>query len=223
MIRCEALGKHYGKQPILQNASLTLAPGEFVGLTGESGCGKSTLARLLCGVEAPDSGVIYLDGTPLVSPKRPYDRARGLAIQLVWQQPAASLDPVQKLGAGLRELCRCHRICPKGQEAALIEKMLADVGLEPDILTHLPHQISGGEAQRVALARAMLLRPRLLILDEATSMLDVTTQANLLALVRRLMGADGAVLLISHDQALVSCICSRSYRLCDHFLKEVSP
>ena len=103
-------------------------------------------------------------------------------------------------------------MAPRREETRRINDTLAQVGLEPGILEHLPHQISGGEAQRVAIARCLLFQPRLLILDEATSMLDVSTQANVLGVVCRLMHANGgSVLLISHDEGLVKLLCDQIY------------
>ena len=191
---------------------------------GASGIGKSTLAKILCGVMLPDAGAVFLDGKLLVSPKEAYDRKRGLAIQMVYQQPYATLDPSQKIGAGLRELISYHRLTKNRQETEkLIADILAQMQLPAKILAHLPRQISGGEAQRVALARCLLLRPKLLILDEATSMLDVSTQANLLVLVRaQMIPSGGSVLFISHDRALTDFYCDTVYAFDeDHRLKEV--
>ena len=222
MIRCEGLKKSFGQQLILENASFTIPDGELVGLYGRSGSGKSTLSKLLCGVYPPDDGEIYLDNVLLCSGKTPYERRHGLKIQMVYQQPYSALDPRQKLGSGFYELIRYHRIAPdKKAAAAKIEALLAEVGLERDILSRLPSRISGGEAQRISIARCLLFEPRLLILDEATSMLDVSTQANVLALVRRLMEKhNGSVLLISHDRELVEYICSRIYVLEHHCIRE---
>ena len=203
---------------------MTVPGGSIVGLFGASGIGKSTLAKLLCGVTAPDAGAVFLDGQLLVSEKEAYDRRRGLAIQMVYQQPYASLDPSQKLGAGLRELISYHRLTKNGQETEkLIADILAQMQLPAKILAHLPRQISGGEAQRVALARCLLLKPKLLILDEATSMLDVSTQANLLALVKaQMLPGGGSVLFISHDRALTNFYCDTVYEFDEgHRLKEV--
>ena len=203
---------------------MTIPDGSIIGVSGASGIGKSTLAKILCGVMLPDAGAVFLDGKLLVSPKEAYDRKRGLAIQMVYQQPYATLDPSQKIGAGLRELISYHRLTKNRQETEkLIADILAQMQLPAKILAHLPRQISGGEAQRVALARCLLLRPKLLILDEATSMLDVSTQANLLALVRAQMVPNGgAVLFISHDRALTDFYCDTVYAFDeDHRLKEV--
>ena len=203
---------------------MSVPGGRIVGVFGASGIGKSTLAKLLCGVLRPDAGTILLDGQTLVSDAAPYDRRRGLQIQMVYQQPHASLDPSQKLGAGLRELISYHRLTKNRQETEkLIADILAQMQLPDKILAHLPRQISGGEAQRVALARCLLLRPKLLILDEATSMLDVSTQANLLALVKaQMVPGGGAVLFISHDRALTEFYCDTVYEFDeDHQLKEV--
>lgn len=216
--------KSFGSQTVLQNVSLNIPAGSIIGVSGASGIGKSTLAKILCGVMPPDAGEVSLDGKLLVSPKEAYDRKRGLAIQMVYQQPYATLDPSQKIGTGLRELISYHRLAENRQETEkLIADILAQMQLPSKILAHLPRQISGGEAQRVALARCLLLSPKLLILDEATSMLDVSTQANLLALVKaQMVSGGGSVLFISHDRALTDFYCDTVYAFDeDHRLKEV--
>ena len=224
MLEIRNCRKAFGNQTVLRDVSLTVPDGRILGIFGASGIGKSTLAKILCGVTAPDAGEVFLDGQLLVSEKEAYDRKRGLAIQMVYQQPYASLDPAQKIGAGLRELISYHRLAENKRAAeAMIADVLAQMQLPDKILAHLPRQISGGEAQRVALARCLLLHPKLLILDEATSMLDVSTQANLLAIVRAQMVHDGgSVLFISHDRALTEHYCDTVYAFDeDHRLKEV--
>ena len=216
--------KSFENQTVLQDVSMTIPNGSIIGVSGASGIGKSTLAKILCGVTAPDAGAVFLDGKLLVSQKEAYDRKCGLAIQMVYQQPYATLDPAQKIGAGLRELISYHRLTKNRQETEkLIADILAQMQLPSKILAHLPRQISGGEAQRVALARCLLLRPKLLILDEATSMLDVSTQANLLTLVKaQMIPNGGALLFISHDRALTDFYCDTVYAFDeDHQLKEV--
>ena len=224
MLEIKNCCKAFGDQTVLQDVSMTIPDGSIIGVSGVSGIGKSTLAKILCGVMPPDAGEVFLDGKLLVSPKEAYDRKRGLAIQMVYQQPYATLDPLQKIGAGLRELISYHRLTKNRQETEkLIADILAQMQLPSKILAHLPRQISGGEAQRVALARALLLRPKLLILDEATSMLDVSTQANLLALVKaQTIPNGGSVLFISHDRALTDHYCDMVYVFDEgHRLKEV--
>ena len=224
MLEIKNCCKSFGNQTVLQDVSLNIPDGSIIGVSGASGIGKSTLAKILCGVTAPDAGAVFLDGKLLVSQKEAYDRKCGLAIQMVYQQPYATLDPLQKIGAGLRELISYHRLTKNRQETEkLIADILAQMQLPSKILAHLPRQISGGEAQRVALARCLLLSPKLLILDEATSMLDVSTQANLLALVKaQMVPGGGAVLFISHDRALTDFYCDTVYAFDeDHRLKEV--
>ena len=224
MLEIKNCCKAFGDQTVLQDVSLNIHDGSIIGVSGASGIGKSTLAKILCGVTAPDAGEIFLDGQLLVSEKSNYDRRWGLAIQMVYQQPYATLDPSQKIGVGLRELISYHRLTKNRQETEkLIADILAQMQLPPKILAHLPRQISGGEAQRVALARCLLLRPKLLILDEATSMLDVSMQANLLALVKaQMIPSGGSVLFISHDRALTDFYCDTVYAFDeDHRLKEV--
>ena len=224
MLEIKTCCKSFENQTVLQDVSLTIPGGSIIGVSGASGIGKSTLAKILCGVTAPDAGEVFLDGQLLVSEKSNYDRRRGLSIQMVYQQPYATLDPSQKIGVGLRELISYHRLTKNGQETkTLIADILAQMQLPAKILAHLPWQISGGEAQRVALARCLLLRPKLLILDEATSMLDVSTQANLLALVKaQMIPSGGSVLFISHDRALTNFYCDTVYEFDEtHQMKEV--
>ena len=224
MLEIKNCCKSFENQTVLQDVSLTIPDGSIIGMFGASGIGKSTLAKILCGVTAPDAGEVFLDGQLLVSEKRNYDRRRGLSIQMVYQQPYATLDPSQKIGAGLRELISYHHLAEnKKATETLIADILVQMQLPTKILAHLPRQISGGEAQRVALARALLLRPKLLILDEATSMLDVSTQANLLALVKaQMIPSGGSVLFISHDWQLTDFYCDAVYEFDkEHRLKEV--
>lgn len=224
MLEIKNCCKSFGNQTVLQDVSLTIPDGSIIGMFGASGIGKSTLAKILCGVTAPDAGAVFLDGKLLVSQKEAYDRKRGLSIQMVYQQPYATLDPSQKIGAGLQELISYHHLAENKKAAeALIADVLTQMQLPSKILAHLPRQISGGEAQRVALARCLLLRPKLLILDEATSMLDVSTQANLLALVKaQMLPNGGSVLFISHDRALTDFYCDTVYEFDEtHQLKEV--
>ena len=224
MLEIKNCCKSFGNQKVLDDVSMTIPDGSIIGIFGASGIGKSTLAKILCGVMPPDAGAVFLDGKLLVSQKEAYDRKRGLSIQMVYQQPYATLDPSQKIGAGLRELISYHHLAGnKKAVEALIADVLTQMQLPPKILAHLPWQISGGEAQRVALARCLLLRPKLLILDEATSMLDVSTQANLLALVKaQMVSGGGSVLFISHDRALTDFYCDTVYEFDeDHRLKEV--
>ena len=224
MLEIKNCCKSFGNQKVLDDVSMTIPDGSIIGILGASGIGKSTLAKILCGVTAPDAGAVFLDGKLLVSQKEAYDRRRGLSIQMVYQQPYATLDPSQKIGVGLRELISYHRLTKNGQETkTLIADILAQMQLPTKILAHLPRQISGGEAQRVALARCLLLRPKLLILDEATSMLDVSTQANLLAPVKaQMIPSGGSVLFISHDRALTNFYCDTVYEFDEtHQMKEV--
>ncbi|MBO4819300.1 MAG: ABC transporter ATP-binding protein [Firmicutes bacterium] len=206
------LSKSFGNKQILSGLSMELEGGRITGLFGPSGCGKSTVARILCGLEEPDGGDVLLDGQKLLS-KGYYDRKAGLGIQIVWQQPHASLDPVQRVGTGLKELASYHGLASGGKELeSLTDGVLASVGLSGDIKKHFPRQLSGGEAQRIALARALMLSPRLLIMDEATSMLDVSMQANISALVKEKIEKTGmGVLFISHDRDLLDHLADDIY------------
>lgn len=202
------LQKSFDGKTILGGASFCVGEGEIVGIYGGSGLGKSTIAKIIAGVLPADGG----SWTDL-----------GLQLQMIYQQPYGALDPRQTVGQSFSELIRYHKMA-EGRENIrnLTLESLAQVNLGPEILDHKPSRISGGEAQRVSIARALLFAPKLLILDEATSMLDVLTQAEVLGLVKKtITDRGGGVLFISHDAELVDYICSRVYLLEKTILKEI--
>lgn len=213
-----ALGirKSFDKKVVLSGADIKIERGSIVGLYGESGSGKSTLAKILCGLLRADGGRAELDGEVLFSPEARYNRKLGIKIQTVYQQPFAVLDPSQRIINGIREFILYHKIAKRENVSAAIDEFLIAAELERDILNHFPHQISGGEAQRIAIGKSLLIKPALLILDEATSMLDVSTQANILAMIKRETSKiGGSVLMISHDKQLVEFYCGEIYDVCD--------
>lgn len=212
----KTFGKGRKTLRVLDGVSLTVGDGEKVALTGSSGIGKTTLARIITGAERPDAGSVLLDGKPLYGKKFAYDRKLGVKIQTVPQHPFASLDPMQKVGAGVSEVFRAHMRAgvKESREAAL--RLLERVWLGGDIYDRYPSQISGGQAQRVAVAKALAVSPRVLIADEATAMLDAYQQAQVVSLLNDLAERDGlAVLFISHDAGLVNSFADRRYELYD--------
>jgi len=193
----------------VDGVTLSIAAGEAYGVVGESGCGKTTLARTLLGLQREASGEIRLEGRP-VSGLRPAEarRARS-AIQYVHQDPGAALDPWWRVGATLAEGLAIHGV-PAGERAPRIAEMLAAVGLDPAMAERYPHELSGGQQRRIGLARILLLRPRLVILDEPTAGLDLSVQASVLRLLGDLRARFGLTyLFISHDLSVVRRVCDR--------------
>jgi len=190
---------------------LDLRAGETLGVVGESGCGKSTLARALVGLEAPTSGSIRFDGQELVGLKSKAWRAIRRDIQMVFQDPLASLSPKFTVAKLLDEPLK--QLCPEldaAARAARVREMLAQVGLGEDALDKRPADFSGGQAQRIAIARALVVKPRLLICDEPVSALDVSVQAQIVNLLLDLQQKYGLTLLfIAHDLAVVRQISHR--------------
>ncbi len=213
MIELQNISKKFDNKTVLQDVSISFADNSTIGLLGESGIGKSTLAKILCGVVSADSGSATINNEVLFNESTKYNRKLGLSIQMVYQNPFSVLDPSQKIRKGIEELILYHHLASKKDVNTLIDSVAENVGLEKDILNHLPYQISGGEAQRIAIAKCLLLKPKLLILDEATSMLDMVTQANVLAMVKREMASNGSILMISHDKQLVEFYCSTVYKV----------
>lgn len=201
----------------LRCVTLRVGDGQKIGILGKSGEGKSTIARIMCGFEKPDSGNVLLDGKPLFDNKNRYDTKRGIAIQIIPQHPYQSLDPTQKVGSAVEETLLVSKKAKSRKEARAAAQSLFDkVLLERELYFRLPSQLSGGQAQRVAIARALALDTKVLILDEATSMLDISSQAQIIELLERIIKENNlSVILISHDESLVQTFADESYRLTD--------
>lgn len=204
MISVRDLAITFGSGPgavhAVRGVSFDVADGESFGLVGESGSGKSTVLRALAGLNRLWTGSATLGET---SARVPQPRL----VQMVFQDPYASLHPRHTVDRALSEPLEIHRI---GDANARVERALADVGLGPAFRFRYPNQLSGGQRQRVAIARALMLEPRVLLLDEPTSALDVSVQAEILNLLRRLrVERRLTMILVSHNLAVVAHMCDR--------------
>ncbi len=214
MIEVEGLSLDIGPVPILRDISFSIGAGEVFGLVGESGSGKSltalSLLRLLPHA-ARLSGTARLDGRDLLALTEAQMCAlRGSDIALISQEPMTALNPVMPIVAQVAETLRVHGRAGRGEATRMAVERLARVGLGHVDPGRYPHELSGGQRQRVAIAMAIALRPRLLIADEPTTALDVTTQAQILALLRGLVADEGmSLLLITHDLAVVAGMADR--------------
>jgi len=211
LLRIDDLSLSIGTMPILKGVSFACAAGQITGLIGESGSGKSMTAYAITQLlpkGAICSGQILLDGDNLLAKTETQMCAlRGDDIGLVFQEPMTALNPVKTIGAQVAETVRLHRGASRAEAAAIARDTLNRVGLPAAQfpLGRYPHELSGGQRQRVVIAMAIALRPRLLIADEPTTALDVTTQAGILALLRQLVNEDGmGLILISHDLGVVA-------------------
>jgi ABC-type dipeptide/oligopeptide/nickel transport system ATPase subunit len=190
----------------VRDVSFRVAEGEAFGLVGESGTGKSTVLRALVGLVEAWEGRMAVGGVPL---GRRRDRAFYKRVQMVFQDPYGSLHPRHTVDRILAEPIAIHGL-GGGDGGRRIERALADVGLGPAFRFRYPHQLSGGQRQRVAIARALVLEPRILLLDEPTSSLDVSVQAEILNLLTRLRRArELTLVLVSHNLAVVAHMCER--------------
>ncbi len=193
----------------LDNVSLTLIPGETLGVVGESGSGKSTLARCIIRLLDPDAGTVLLSGADIAHMKARALRPLRRRIQMVFQDPFSSLNPRQTIGDIIIAGPRAYGE-DRGQARERAADMLRLVGLGPEVMDRLPHEFSGGQRQRIGLARALMLKPDILIADEPVSALDVTVQAQVLKLlddVRKQMNL--AMLFITHDMRVAAQVCHR--------------
>lgn len=195
----------------VNNVSLDILKGETLALAGESGCGKSTLARLLMRLTDADSGEIFFDGNDISALSKrglhPYRKR----MQMVFQDPASSLDPRMKIRDILAEPLEVWHICKDRRETdERILELLEMVELKESVLDRYPHQFSGGQKQRIGIARAIALNPDLIVCDESVSALDVSVQAQILNLLKRLKNELGLTcLFISHDLSVVNFIADR--------------
>ncbi|WP_309112572.1 dipeptide/oligopeptide/nickel ABC transporter ATP-binding protein [Saccharothrix sp.] len=186
------------RHPVITDISLTVHPGQTVGVAGPSGSGKSTLARVLALLHKPFSGTVRIDGTPVTRYRHRAPRALRTRIGVLFQQPRLSVDPRMTLRQAIAEPLRATRSPDRVDELADL------VMLTADLLGRRAHEVSDGQLQRACLARALTLRPAFLICDEMTTMLDASTTAALVGVIRDYQHATGAgVLAISHDTALL--------------------
>lgn len=210
MLELESITAGYERRaPVVRGVDLRIAPGEAVGLLGPSGCGKSTLARVAALLHRPDAGRVVIDGVPARGWRHGAPREQRTAFGVVFQQPRLSADPrlalVDLIAEPLRATGR------GGEVADRVGELTPAVGLSPDLLSRRPHEVSDGQLQRACLARALVLRPRWLICDEMTAMLDASTTAALVGAVEAYRSETGAGLLaVGHDRVLLERWCDRA-------------
>src|SRR5215471_13393383 len=204
------MGGHAGTVHALSDISFSVAPGEAFGLVGESGCGKSTAGRAILRLIDPDSGNVLFKQKDVFAADSRRMRALRREMQIVFQDPYSSLNPRRTIGQTLSEPMRVHRLGTTKEIRAKLRGVLAEVGMPVDAAEKYPHEFSGGQRQRIGIARALVLEPELIVADEPVSALDVSIQAQILTMLRRLKEARGlSFLFISHDLGVVRQFCER--------------
>ena len=194
----------------LEDVTLDVNANEIVGLVGESGSGKSTLGRSILRLIEPTAGQVLFNGTDITRLSQPALRGIRRDMQMIFQDPFASLNPRMTVGEILAEPLCIHGSTKSSDRSEQVAELLGRVGLSRDYMGRYPHQFSGGQRQRISIARALILRPRLVIADEPVSALDVSVQAQVINLIRDLQEEFGlAILFISHDLSVVEYLCHR--------------
>ena len=199
-----------GTVKAVDGVSLSVRRGEVLGLVGESGCGKSTLARTILQLVPTTSGTVILEGRNLTASSAAEVTAVRRDLQMVFQDPFASLNPRMTVYAALAEPLLVHQVCPRTEVTARVAELMQLVGLAPRFMQKYPHEFSGGQRQRIAIARALALRPRVIIADEPVSALDVSIQAQILNLLAQLVRQMSlSLIFIAHDLSVVKHISDR--------------
>jgi peptide/nickel transport system ATP-binding protein/oligopeptide transport system ATP-binding protein len=194
----------------VDGVSLEVRSGETLGVVGESGCGKSTLGRLLVRLHEPTSGSVHFDGSDITTLSRRRLRPYRREMQMIFQDPYASLNPRKRVGQILGDPFEIHGGVSREKTRTRVRELLETVGLSPDHVNRYPHEFSGGQRQRIGVARALALQPKMIIADEPVSALDVSIQAQILNLLRDLQREyDLTLVLISHDLSVVRHMCDR--------------
>ncbi len=194
----------------LAGVSFALAPGETLAVVGESGSGKSTLSRIATLIEPPSAGTLLIEGADVASADAGLRRRLRRDVQMVFQNPYGSLNPRQTIAAALEEPLIVNTDTPAAGRRQAVRAAMARVGLRPEFAARYPHMFSGGQRQRIAIARALMLRPKILVLDEPVSALDVSIRAQVLNLLADLQDEFGlAYLFVSHDLSVVEHIADR--------------
>jgi peptide/nickel transport system ATP-binding protein/oligopeptide transport system ATP-binding protein len=194
----------------VDGVSIDIYPGETLGLVGESGCGKTTLGRTVLALQRPSTGSVRFAGRPVFGTSAAARKALHRQMQLVFQDPFASLDPRKPVGRAVRAGLDIHGVGTLREREAAVAEMFKLVGLDPQVMDRYPHEFSGGQRQRIVIARALILRPRFLVCDEPVSALDVSIQAQILNLLKDLQGTLGVTyLFISHNLAAIEHMADR--------------
>jgi oligopeptide transport system ATP-binding protein len=209
-VRGGVLRRRIGTVHAVDGVSFSLATGETLGLVGESGCGKSTVARSVLRLIEPSSGAIRLDGTDITRLGKTALRPHRRSMQIVFQDPFASLNPRMTAGDIVGEPLEVHDLATGQRKRDRVGELFEQVGLRPDQMKNYPHQFSGGQRQRICIARALSLGPKLIVCDEPVSALDVSIQAQVINLLIDLQRRHGfSYLFIAHDLAVVAHISHR--------------
>lgn len=194
----------------VDDISFEIFPGETLGLVGESGCGKSTAGRTLLRLEEPTDGEMFFDGQDILTLKPKELKALRQKIQMIFQDPYASLNPRMTAGEIIAEPLDIHRLAHGKQREERVEELLSLVGLNPGYKRRFPHEFSGGQRQRIGIARALAVDPRFIVCDEPISALDVSIQAQIVNLLKKLQQDMGLTyLFIAHDLAMIKYISNR--------------
>jgi peptide/nickel transport system ATP-binding protein len=209
----------------VSDVSLDVGRGETLGLVGESGCGKSTLGRAVLQLRRPTAGKVVFDGTPLTELDARAMRLMRRRLQLIFQDPIASLNPRRSIGDIVAEPLIIAGVSDRAERERRVRAVLSAVGLDPDLVSgRLPHEFSGGQCQRICIARALILEPQLVICDEPVSALDVSIRAQILNLLEDMKRRYGLTLLfIAHDLAVVKAVSDRIAVMYLGRLCEVAP